>query len=175
MGWSPSQRVLPTVYKTYLLYYIWSLRSDFYYCHTVVGLLTWGALSDKRAGLSFTVAVGLRRRSHFRDHILLSQIWDFPFRRLLRLTGSRWRYSTPPPHEESLEFTNALPFMTAVEPNRKVAASKGSHTALHEYVVTESVYEFPSNRLVFYVFTTFSSSRRQSTSSRDSNQKHYEQ
>jgi hypothetical protein len=31
-----------------------------------------------------------------RDHILLSQILDFPFRRLLRLAGSRWRYSTPP-------------------------------------------------------------------------------
>jgi hypothetical protein len=34
-----------------------------------------------------------------RDHILLSQFWDFPFRRLLRLARSRWRYSTPPPHE----------------------------------------------------------------------------
>jgi hypothetical protein len=33
-----------------------------------------------------------------RDHILLSQIRDFPFCRLLRLAGSRWRYSTPPPH-----------------------------------------------------------------------------
>jgi hypothetical protein len=33
-----------------------------------------------------------------RYRILLSQIWDFPFRRLLRLAGSRWRYSTPPPH-----------------------------------------------------------------------------
>jgi hypothetical protein len=32
-----------------------------------------------------------------RDRILLSQISDFPFRRLLRLAGSRWRYSTPPP------------------------------------------------------------------------------
>jgi hypothetical protein len=30
-----------------------------------------------------------------RDHILMSQIWDFPFRRLLPLTASRWRYSTP--------------------------------------------------------------------------------
>jgi hypothetical protein len=29
------------------------------------------------------------------DRILLSHIWDFPFRRLLRLAGSRWRYSTP--------------------------------------------------------------------------------
>jgi hypothetical protein len=33
-----------------------------------------------------------------RDHILLSQIWDFRFRRLLRLAGLRWRYSKPPPH-----------------------------------------------------------------------------
>jgi hypothetical protein len=29
------------------------------------------------------------------DCILLSQIWDFLLRRLLRLAGSRWRYSTP--------------------------------------------------------------------------------
>jgi hypothetical protein len=36
--------------------------------------------------------------SRTRGHILLSQIRDFPFRRLLRLSGSRWRYSTPPPH-----------------------------------------------------------------------------
>jgi hypothetical protein len=33
-----------------------------------------------------------------RGLILLSQIRDFLFRRLLRLAGSRWRYSTPPPH-----------------------------------------------------------------------------
>jgi hypothetical protein len=33
-----------------------------------------------------------------RDHILLSQIRNFPFRRLLRLTGLPWRYSTPPSH-----------------------------------------------------------------------------
>jgi hypothetical protein len=33
-----------------------------------------------------------------RGHILLSQIRDFPFRRLLRLARLRWRYSTPPPH-----------------------------------------------------------------------------
>jgi hypothetical protein len=30
-----------------------------------------------------------------RDHSLLSQIRDFPFCLLLRLTGLRWRYSTP--------------------------------------------------------------------------------
>jgi hypothetical protein len=52
-----------------------------------------------------------------RYHILLSQIRDFPFRRLLRLVGLQWRYSTPPPHgirqlsfEWLLEFTNELSF-----------------------------------------------------------------
>jgi hypothetical protein len=32
-----------------------------------------------------------------RDHTLLSQIRDFPLRYIVRLTGLRWRYSTPPP------------------------------------------------------------------------------
>jgi hypothetical protein len=82
---------------------IWGLRPDLYYCQTVAGLLMLGALSDERTGLPFTVAAGPRQRSHFRvrvpwDHILLSQIRDFPFRRLLRLAGLLWRYSTPPPH-----------------------------------------------------------------------------
>jgi hypothetical protein len=43
-----------------------------------------------------------------RDHILLSQIWDFLFRRLLRLAGSRWRYSTPSQH--GLVCPNYLPY-----------------------------------------------------------------
>jgi hypothetical protein len=33
------------------------------------------------------------------DHICLTHIRDFPFRRLLRLAELRWRYSTPSPHE----------------------------------------------------------------------------
>jgi hypothetical protein len=44
----------------------WGLRTDFYYCQTVAGLLMWGALSDERTGLSFTIAAGSRQRSHFR-------------------------------------------------------------------------------------------------------------
>jgi hypothetical protein len=54
----------------------------------------WGALSDERAGLSFTTAPGLASAVIFgsetrgtRDHILLSQIRDFPLRRLLRLAS----------------------------------------------------------------------------------------
>jgi hypothetical protein len=87
---------------------IWGLRQDLYYYQTVAGvagLLMWGALSDEWTGLSFTGAAGPRQLSHSwvrargtRDHILLSQIRDFPLCRLLRLAGRRWRYSTPPPH-----------------------------------------------------------------------------
>jgi hypothetical protein len=54
-----------------------------------------------------------------RDHILLSQIWDFPFRRLLWLAGSRWRYSTPPPH--GLNCNNQLALLIKYQhgPRRK--------------------------------------------------------
>jgi hypothetical protein len=48
---------------------IWGLRPDIYYCPTVAGLLIWGALSDERTGLSFTIATGLRQRSHFRFRV----------------------------------------------------------------------------------------------------------
>jgi hypothetical protein len=43
---------------------IWALRPNFYYYQTVAGLLMWGALSDERTGLSFTIAAGARQRSH---------------------------------------------------------------------------------------------------------------
>jgi hypothetical protein len=44
---------------------IWGLGPDLCYCLTVAGLLIWGALSDERTGLSFTIAAGPRQRSHF--------------------------------------------------------------------------------------------------------------
>jgi hypothetical protein len=84
---------------------IWGLRLDFYYCQTVAG--SWcGALSLTRGrvcrlqlllALASAVILGSESRGT-RDHILLSQIRDFPFRGLLRLAGLRWRYSTPPPY-----------------------------------------------------------------------------
>jgi hypothetical protein len=43
---------------------IWDLRPNFYYCQTTAGLLMWGALSDQRMGLSFTIAAGPRQFSH---------------------------------------------------------------------------------------------------------------
>jgi hypothetical protein len=55
----------------------------------------------ERTGLSFKTAAGPLRS---RVHILLPQIRDFPFRRLLWLAGLRWRYSTPPPHGIATSF-----------------------------------------------------------------------
>jgi hypothetical protein len=106
---------------------IWGLRPDLYYCLTVAGLLILGALSDERTGLSFTIAAGPCQRILLgseslgtRDHILLSQIWDFPFRRLLRLAGSRWKYSTPPPHGFSTRLSLSLSLMLRTTVSRPV-------------------------------------------------------
>jgi hypothetical protein len=71
--------------------------TDCYYCRTAAALLTRGALSDRGRvcslqylmALASAVILGSESRET-RDHILLSQIRDFPFRRLLRLAGSRW-------------------------------------------------------------------------------------
>jgi hypothetical protein len=64
-----------------------------------------------------------------RNHLLLSQILDFLFRRLLRLAGSRWRHSNPPPQgavkiEFLLIFKNQVRtsqeayYVTATKTNR---------------------------------------------------------
>jgi hypothetical protein len=44
-------------------------RADLHYCQTFAGLLMWGALSDERTGLSFTIAAGHRQRSHSRVRV----------------------------------------------------------------------------------------------------------
>jgi hypothetical protein len=83
------------------------LRPDLYHCLTVAGFLIWGALSDKRTGLLFTIAAGPRHRSHFRVRVprdlrpyftVLDSRLPFSSPPTTRLAGSRWRYSTPPPH-----------------------------------------------------------------------------
>jgi hypothetical protein len=79
----------------YLAIAVWLLRS--FFCGAPS--LTRGRVCLLYMLLSLPKAVFLGSESFdTRDHILLSQIWDFPFRRLLRLAGSRWRYSTPPTH-----------------------------------------------------------------------------
>jgi hypothetical protein len=74
---------------------VWQLRS----CPCGTPSLTRGRVCHLYVLLALASAVFLGSESlGTRNHILLSHIWDFPFRRLLRLAGSRWRYSTPPPH-----------------------------------------------------------------------------
>jgi hypothetical protein len=63
---------------------IWGFRPDSYCCHTVADLLMWGALSDERTGLSFTIAAGPRQSSHFRVRV--------PF----AISDSRLLFSLPP-------------------------------------------------------------------------------
>jgi hypothetical protein len=84
---------------------IWGSWPDLYYslavtsCFCGTPSLTRGRVCLLYTLLALASVVFLGPESlGTRDHILLSQIWDFPFRRLLRLAGSRWRYSTPPPH-----------------------------------------------------------------------------
>jgi hypothetical protein len=74
---------------------VWQLRV----CWFGAPSLTRGRVCRLQFLLVLASAVIFWFESHrTRGHILLSQIQDFPFRRLLRLAGSRWRYSTPPPH-----------------------------------------------------------------------------
>jgi hypothetical protein len=58
-----------------------------------------------------------------RDHILLSQTRDFPFYRLLRLAGSRWRYSTPPTQGLELIAPTVLIITSRDGPRRKHRSS----------------------------------------------------
>jgi hypothetical protein len=68
------------------------------YCQTVVGLLMWGALSDQRTGLTFTIAAGPRQGSHTRVQVLRDSL---PYFTGVRLdTPPTWRarslYLYPP-------------------------------------------------------------------------------
>jgi hypothetical protein len=79
----------------HILIIVWRLRV----CWFGAPSLTRGRDCRLQFLLAFASAVIFWSESH-RNHgrILLSQIRDFSFRRLLLLAGSRWRYSTPPPH-----------------------------------------------------------------------------
>jgi hypothetical protein len=78
-----------------ILIIVWQLRV----CWFGAPSLTRGLVCRLQLLLALASAVIFGSESRrTRGHILLSQIRDFPFRRFLRLAGSRWRYSTPPPH-----------------------------------------------------------------------------
>jgi hypothetical protein len=69
---------------------IWGLWPDFYYCKKFAGLLMWGALSDERRGLSFTIAAGSRKGSH-------SRVWvPWDSRPYFTVSDSGLPFSLPP-------------------------------------------------------------------------------
>jgi hypothetical protein len=69
---------------------IWGLRPDFYCSQTATDFLMWGALSDERTGLSFTIAAGPRQRSPSR--VLVP--WDS--RPYFTVSDSRLSFLSPP-------------------------------------------------------------------------------
>jgi hypothetical protein len=82
--------------------------------------LTTGRVCRLELLLALASAVIFGSESHgTRDHILLYQIRDFPFRRLLRFAGLRWGYSTPSPYGRPYVWQpNCSPFITSEEPYR---------------------------------------------------------
>jgi hypothetical protein len=72
------------------------------------------------------------------DHILLSQIWEFPFRRLLRRAGSRWKYSNPPPHGCSSCSKTCIIIMNSVPTSQEthcVFATKPNRLMLFREII----------------------------------------
>jgi hypothetical protein len=76
-----------------ILIIVWQLRV----CWFGAPSLTRGLVCRLQLllALASVVVFGSESRKT-RGHSLLSQIWDFPFRRLLRLAESRWRFWGPP-------------------------------------------------------------------------------
>jgi hypothetical protein len=121
---------------------VWQLRSCFYGAPS----LTRGLVCLLYMLLVLTSAVFLGSESlGSRDHILLSQFGYFPFRRLLRLAGSRWRYSTPPPHGSTGSYCCLLVIQPRVGPQHRKhpLLSNGRPVLLHIRwnVLTESLLD----------------------------------
>jgi hypothetical protein len=96
------------------LFAIWQLRSSF--CGAPS--LTRGRVCLLHMLLALASAVFLGSESRgARDRILLSQIWDFAFHHLLWHAGSRWRYSTPPPHGSWIYTHNSrlIPYVASAQ------------------------------------------------------------
>jgi hypothetical protein len=87
-----------------------------------------------------------------RDHILSSQIRDFPFCRLLRLAGLRWKYSTPPAHGNTYIHRHKPIYIY------RDAGKSNKENYIHEavnkqiYFRERSLLLFP-NLSTFYIFS----------------------
>jgi hypothetical protein len=82
--------VSQSVSKSFVSSPNWGSWPDIYYCLTVTVLFLWGALSDERAGLSFTIAADPHQRSHSRVRIPCDS------RPRFTVSDSRLPFSSPP-------------------------------------------------------------------------------
>jgi hypothetical protein len=99
-----------------ILIIVWDLRV----CWFGAPSLTRGRVCRLQSLLALASAVIFGSESRrTRGHILLSQIRDFPFLRLIRLAGSRWRYSTSPPHRWIECVLTCPPFITSRRTEQK--------------------------------------------------------
>jgi hypothetical protein len=127
--------------------------------------LTRGRVCVLQLLLALASAVILRSEPlGTRDHILLSQIRDFPFRRLLRLAGSRWRYSTPPPHgygdwlSRSTSLSRYIrtryrkPSLAVYPPSQRFVYPRDAQQ-LTVFVATETCFYFSANKLILSLAT----------------------
>jgi hypothetical protein len=123
---------------------VWQLRS----CWCGALSLTRGRVCRLQLLLVLASAVILGSEPlGTRDHILLSQIWDFPFRSLLRLAGSRWRYSTPPPYGSDL-VASILFFITPRHGPRR--EHRSCSYANRFSLARECVYRVVAQKRVWY-------------------------
>jgi hypothetical protein len=100
---------------------VWQLRV----CWCGVLSLTRGRVFRIQLLLALASAVILGSESRGTSyHILLPQIRDFPFRRLLRHAGLQWKYSNAPPH--GMTPVHQLPYfiITLHGPNRRHRSPK---------------------------------------------------
>jgi hypothetical protein len=134
---------------------IWSLRPDFYHCQTDAGLLMWGALSDERTDLSFTVAAGLRQISHSRVRVLRDS------RPYFTLSDPRLLFSSLPNCSSCTDYK--ISTLTEYKTPSSVAVHflPWEHVCLRShYSVTALVYlliwwSLPSNRSTYCSIYTF--------------------
>jgi hypothetical protein len=81
----------------------------------IISSLTRGLVCHLQLLLALASASILGSEScRTRDHILQSQIRDFLFCRLLRLTRLRWRYSTPPPYGNNSQLAGDRRYIASV-------------------------------------------------------------
>jgi hypothetical protein len=103
--------------------------------------LTRGLVCRLQLLLAIASAVIVGSESRWtRNHILLLQIRDFHFRRVLRLAGLRWRYLTPPPHG----MTSRTASYIAYQYPRKCRLIPQRHVGFQESNSVETTFIFVS-------------------------------